>query len=775
VDRCALFVDAGYVLTDGAMAVHGTRRRESVSWDYEGLVKLLSSLATERSGLPLLRCYWYDGSADGRRTAEHDALADLTGVKLRLAKTRPGREGVESEIHRDLAALARNKAVSDAMVVSAEEELTQVISDVQDLGMRVTLLHIAADGNWTISRMLRQECDDVEEISPDHLRPYVELISGAEPAYGDDQEGGALIPLHPQASGGRATAYAAPAPVPAPSGYPAPPAIYTAPVVPEYQRPVPRPARQVPEEPAVAYDQISYDQISYDQSPRYDDVPDDEEPVQLAQSAGQEDPARDLLAGLAAMPVIRPDAPEVLQDQARPGVRDTPGVQEFPPAQDASVRQDVPGNQEPSARPDLPAARPAFTAPEIYGAPVAVPVPAGAPVSAPATPMPPPLPAPVPAAQDDRPAELPASRAWAADVSGYNPGALREAPPVDQDGFQLASGPVGGSAQIRRLPARGGASAYPAPGQPGAAQSASGPLGLRPPGQPGTGQVIGGRPELPAAAGQPSEPTPLAPTYTPARNNAYSGPQPAAGVGTSVVPAGPAPEGPNGVIPGGVVPGALSPGPVPAGALLAGPVNSGPLNGGPVNSGPVPSGPAPGGPVPGGPVPGGPVPGGPLGLAGPGQAAPGQAMPFPVGPGGQMAPGGQDGPVGPANPVGQPNPAGPPNALLSPVGPGGPVNPGGPVGQNASAFAPAPGQPGLSLADAVQAAHEEGQDFGGSVARDAPALWLEAVLARKPRMPSDLEARLLQGSSLPIDFLLHDEVRHALRRGFWDALEKARR
>ncbi len=82
---------------------------------------------------------------------------------------------------------------------------------------------------------------------------------------------------------------------------------------------------------------------------------------------------------------------------------------------------------------------------------------------------------------------------------------------------------------------------------------------------------------------------------------------------------------------------------------------------------------------------------------------------------------------------------------------------------------------GVALSDAVQAAHEEGQEFGGSVARDAPVLWLEAVLARKPRMPSDLEARLLQGSALPIDFLLHDEVRHALRRGFWDALERTRR
>ncbi|HEY9524873.1 MAG TPA: NYN domain-containing protein, partial [Thermopolyspora sp.] len=97
------------------------------------------------------------------------------------------------------------------------------------------------------------------------------------------------------------------------------------------------------------------------------------------------------------------------------------------------------------------------------------------------------------------------------------------------------------------------------------------------------------------------------------------------------------------------------------------------------------------------------------------------------------------------------------------------------TGPQPSAPAPAPAQQAAtSLADAVKAAHKEGHDFGESVARDAPALWLEAVLARKPRMPSDLEARLLQGSSLPIDFLLHDEVRHAMRRGFWDALEHAR-
>ena len=46
MDRCALFVDAGYVLADGAMAVHGTRHRESVSWDYAGLTQFLAGLAS---------------------------------------------------------------------------------------------------------------------------------------------------------------------------------------------------------------------------------------------------------------------------------------------------------------------------------------------------------------------------------------------------------------------------------------------------------------------------------------------------------------------------------------------------------------------------------------------------------------------------------------------------------------------------------------------------------------------------------------------------------
>ncbi|TDC59967.1 NYN domain-containing protein, partial [Actinomadura sp. GC306] len=185
MDRCALFVDAGYLLADGAMAVHGTRHRDTVSWDFGGLLQLLGNLSRERTGMPLLRCYWYEATVEGRRSPEHDALADLPGLKLRLGRIRPGRrEGVDSEIHRDLMTLSRNGALTDAVLVSADEDLAQVVSDAQDLGVRVTVVHVAVEGNWTISRVLRQECDDLIEIGAGHLRPFVNLLAGVESTAG---------------------------------------------------------------------------------------------------------------------------------------------------------------------------------------------------------------------------------------------------------------------------------------------------------------------------------------------------------------------------------------------------------------------------------------------------------------------------------------------------------------------------------------------------------------------------------------------------------------
>ncbi len=241
MDRCALFVDAGYVLADGAMAVHGTRHRDSVSWDYAGLLKLLASLARDHTGQPVLRCYWYEATVDSRRTSEHEALAELPGLKLRLGKMRPGRrEGVEADIHRDLGTLARNHAVSDAVIVSAEEDLAQVVAEAQDLGVRVTVVDITMDGNRTIPAALRQESDDIAEISSAHLRPFVDLIPGAEPAQPDDYQVGPYpgpgLPVGRGQAPAALTHQGLPAAALPAAGLPAPAAIYSSPVQPDYQR-----------------------------------------------------------------------------------------------------------------------------------------------------------------------------------------------------------------------------------------------------------------------------------------------------------------------------------------------------------------------------------------------------------------------------------------------------------------------------------------------------------------------------------------------------------
>jgi uncharacterized LabA/DUF88 family protein len=748
VDRCALFVDAGYVLADGAMAVHGTRRRESVSWDYAGLLQLLTSLATERSGLPLLRCYWYEATVEGRRSADHDALADLPGLKLRVAKMRPGRrEGVESEIHRDLTTLARNKAVSDAMLISAEEDLAQVIADVQDLGLRVSLLHIAVDGNWTISRTLRQECDDIVEIGSAHLRPYVELISGAEPPYPHEREGAPspLIALRPMANGngqvGRTASYAPPS-AGLDDGRGAPPSIYTAPVVAEYQRSAPQLPRPPAGDAAVAREDSQPPGVV--QEPPGRPGRPDSEPVRQhvapAEPDGVDAPAEPVAAAadypgvapdLGASPELgaSPDFGAVALDQARGRQDPVHDLQNAVPiGQDQPV---LPLREHPAAVPQEP--QPAGQ--ELYAAPVAVHAP------------------PV-----DQPAELPAPESrQGADLSGYNPGAVREQLPWNTvtreplpgelgDGHQPV--PVGASpAPIRRLPTRGGQSTPP-PGQSSPPQPS--------PGQPPAAQPSPGQP--PGSAATAAQPAIEQPAWA----------QPPAGQRQHASPVRPTAQG-AGSAAGGADYAAAGSGYVSAGSVAgvaAGAGYEAARNGSYTGPRPVaPAGPGPG--VPAGPgIPAGPAAaGGAMGLAG--QPHGPQSLSVPGGPGGQPRPG----PAVPAGSIGPASFSGPLAGSSQGIvagGPGGPVGPAGTMPYSG-------GQPAFSLGDAVHSAHQEGQAFGESVARDAPALWLEAVLARKPRMPSDLEARLLQGSTLPIDFLLHDEVRHALRRGFWDALERARR
>ena len=713
MDRCALFVDAGYVLGDGALAVHGTRNRESVSWDYAGVLQVLKNVARDHTGLPLLRCYWYEATVEGRRSTEHETLADLPGVKLRLGRMKPGRrEGVESEIHRDLTTLARNRAISDALVVSAEEDLAQVIADVQDLGLRVILVHIAAPG-CTAAAALRQECDDIVEISEAHLRPSVELVVGAEPVTEEERPVAAAYASRGPANGHGPHGVIGQPALPT-AGHAAPPPIYTGSVIAEYQR-----AAQ----------------------------PGSSHRPALADASGPAGAGNHSLTGAPGVqPGAAPGTPA--------GPRDLTGPMALPPA--------PPPPAPPSAAPPPPAA-PAPAPPPAVSQPAAA---AQADVSQPGSPVPQAglagLPG-VPGHHAAAPGHHSAPGHHAATPGQHAaPGTPLMQP--GQPGPAYVSGPLTAplptASPHAQLPRAGGQHAGLPP-----AQSDSGPAvqgqhaqhGLPP--QPLPPQALPARQPVPRAAmpgaAMPGQPVP-GPSQVPAAPVAAHGFQPPAGQ--------PAPQGPRQGVPAYQ---AAPPPPAPAPPAALAPPAAPP--GFPAQAPDVAGGQAPASPRPPtvGAPPGPVAPAAPAGAGVPALAA--------ARPGAQLRGVPGEYPAAPpAQPVDQ-------RARPYPVAPGqpdggsyipqqGPHSGPQPVAQHALVPQPV----AVSLADAVQAAHGEGFNFGQGVARDAPALWLEAVLARKPRMPSDLEARLLQDSSLPIDSLLHDEVRHALRRGFWDALERVR-
>jgi uncharacterized LabA/DUF88 family protein len=149
MQRTAVFVDAGYVFAQGSVLLTGTQHRRE-----------LSAVATDQSRQPLLRIYWYDAMVVGRPTREQLALADFPDIKIRLGQVNSAGEqkGADALIVTDMIELARNHAMSDAVLVSGDEDVRVGVVLAQQFGVRVHLLGInPARANQ--SRSLQQEAD----------------------------------------------------------------------------------------------------------------------------------------------------------------------------------------------------------------------------------------------------------------------------------------------------------------------------------------------------------------------------------------------------------------------------------------------------------------------------------------------------------------------------------------------------------------------------------------------------------------------------------------
>ncbi len=144
--RVAVFVDAGYVYAQGSCALTGLKTpksREQLILDESEIAEApqrgSESLLRRKE---LLRIYWYDGAPSSGPSVGQARMGKLDDVKLRLGQlnSEGQQKGVDSLIVTDLMELARNKAISDAVVVTGDEDIRVGVQIAQSLGVRVHLL-----------------------------------------------------------------------------------------------------------------------------------------------------------------------------------------------------------------------------------------------------------------------------------------------------------------------------------------------------------------------------------------------------------------------------------------------------------------------------------------------------------------------------------------------------------------------------------------------------------------------------------------------------------
>ncbi len=145
--QSAIFVDAGYLYAQGSALLAGHKQpRTQIALDIEKALDHLKAFARQRAeGERLLRIYWYDGlQRSGRLSSEQEQVAGAFPVKLRLGvvNSNGDQKGVDSLIVTDLIELARNRAITSAVLVSGDEDIRVGVQIAQTFGVQVHLLGI---------------------------------------------------------------------------------------------------------------------------------------------------------------------------------------------------------------------------------------------------------------------------------------------------------------------------------------------------------------------------------------------------------------------------------------------------------------------------------------------------------------------------------------------------------------------------------------------------------------------------------------------------------
>jgi len=172
--RYAVMVDVGYIYAAAGELLFGSSSRRDFRVDAVPLIQVITKHADELIRGELLRVYWYDAARDRVPTIDQRVIAQMPWVKLRLGNlnARGQQKGVDAQIRADMEALARHRAITDAVLIAGDEDMVPAVEAAQAFGVRVHLWGIEPPYGTNQAERLVWESDTVDVLEGAFLRPY---------------------------------------------------------------------------------------------------------------------------------------------------------------------------------------------------------------------------------------------------------------------------------------------------------------------------------------------------------------------------------------------------------------------------------------------------------------------------------------------------------------------------------------------------------------------------------------------------------------------------
>jgi uncharacterized LabA/DUF88 family protein len=182
LSRYAIMVDVGYIYASAGELLFSASSRREYRVDADKLIQALIKHADEQVRGELLRVYWYDAARDRVPTFDQRVIAQMPLVKLRLGNlnARGQQKGVDAQIRADMEALARHRAITDAMLVAGDEDMVPAVEAAQAFGVRVHLWGVEPPYGTNQAERLVWESDTVEVLERAFIEPYFAPQLGAD-------------------------------------------------------------------------------------------------------------------------------------------------------------------------------------------------------------------------------------------------------------------------------------------------------------------------------------------------------------------------------------------------------------------------------------------------------------------------------------------------------------------------------------------------------------------------------------------------------------------